>query len=298
MPQNGDTLTSLPTPRNLRARAGSLFLMFFMLCLVAPRQISLAQQDPFNEPLKSLNKIDPSNVVQFKLVKTTTNGNAGSAELELDTRGGFKIYDHGLRFEYKSPATLDTPVPLKMQAQPPAKVIQDPFYNEPRAIHDKGSRFLLNSDVPIDETGFIRVRFEACSVNTCLLPAHFLIPARVGQTSRAEPKSDGLAAGGGLGPTASSRKSDNSGSNDFLKAAPVSPSTGGSAADPVKSVESAPSKSPTPEITPTVLATPTMAQLSTPPPQEVSLTDSITSEVQRNLLSAGFCFLHSFLPDC
>jgi len=56
-----------------------------------------------------------------------------------------KFYEHGLRFEYKSAATLDTPVPLKMQAQPPAKVIQDPFYNEPRAIHDKGGEDMYAS---------------------------------------------------------------------------------------------------------------------------------------------------------
>lgn len=288
MPQNSDTLTSLPTSRNLQSWARTVFLVFFLLCLVAPARISLAQQDPFNEPLKSLNKIDPANVVQFKLVKTTTNGTTSSAELELDTRGGFKIYEHGLRFEYKSAATLDTPVPLKMQAQPPAKVIQDPFYNEPRAIHDKGARFILTSDVPIDETGFVRVRFEACSVNTCLLPAYFLISSRAGQTSRAEPKSDALVSGGGLGSTSASSKSESSASGAFSPSTPNSTSPDTGTPKTVLTALPTPTISATPVMTPTALPTPPKTTLTAPLQQEVSLTDSITSEVQKNLLSRSW----------
>jgi thiol:disulfide interchange protein DsbD len=80
-------------------------------------------------------------------------------------------------------------------AEPPAKVVQDPFYNEPRAIHEKGSRFVIRSDIPFDETGLLRIRFEACSVNTCLLPSYFLITARKGEVSRPEPRGSDIGLG-------------------------------------------------------------------------------------------------------
>lgn len=283
MPQNADTLTLQATRRNLRVRMSARFLIIFLLILVAPLQISFAQQDPFSEPLKSLNKIEPANVVQFRLVKTTTNGGAGSAELELETRGGFKIYDHGLRFEYRSPATLDSLIPLKVQAEPPAKVVQDPFYNEPRAIHDKGARFLLSSDVPLDETGFIRVRFEACSVNTCLLPAYFLIPSRTGQTSRPEPKANPLVNAGGLGAQSSSDNVNSALSSGLSSSEPlqVKPTSN-------SSPQPAPKISVTPANTPTVFSTPTQATIQPSTEKEVSLTDSITSEVQKSLLSRSW----------
>lgn len=250
MLQNAHTLTSAGLPRNL-------FVMFVLfvctLCLfsgaVKP-QAAFAQTDPFLVPLKSLNKIDPANVVQFKVVALTTKGNAATAELEISTRGGFKIYDKGLRFEYKSAATLNALIPLTFQANPPAKVIQDPFYNEPRAVHESAARFILTSDLPMEESGTLRVRFEACSVNTCLLPAYFVIQARVGSSSRPEPKGDTLTG------------------------------TTGSTDTPTPAIEQAssqvtPARAPAPSFRPEKSA-------------EISLADSITAQVQRTLVERSW----------
>lgn len=192
----GDTVTLRKTTRN-RFQVFTLTLSFFaiMLGLLLSSPALHAGEDPFTTPIKSLNKIDPANVVQFRLVSVTTNPTSTDAVVELDTRAGFKVYEKGLRFEYKSNATLNAPMPVNSSAEPAAKVVQDPFYNEPRAVHEKGTRFLLKSDLPFEESGHLRIRFEACSVNTCLLPSYFLISARKGEVSRPEPRESGLGLG-------------------------------------------------------------------------------------------------------
>jgi thiol:disulfide interchange protein DsbD len=270
---NGNTLTSRARGRNDAA----LFADCVHIALLAVLSLALtifsstavmAQEDPFSKPLKSLNKIDPVHVIQFRLVKLTTTGQQSTAELELDTRGGFKIYDHGLRFEYKSNATLNALIPLMSRAQPPAKTIQDPFYNEPRAVHERGAYFILTSDLPMDETGVVRVRFEACSVNTCLLPAYFLIQTRTGQTSRPEPKGESFAPpkGGGLAQP------------DLQPTQPVIPSPAATAipATPKALKPAEPPAQPPPQPT------------TQPPASTPSLTDALTAEVQRSLLARSW----------
>jgi len=258
MLNNGDTLALLKLPTRLLRR--SLLAVGVVVCIASlcfPHQSAVALDDPFSAPLKELNKIDPANVVQFRLVGLSNQGTGTSAVLELDTRGGFKIYEKGLRFEYKSTATLNAPIALQTSADPQAKVVQDPFYNEPRAIFDKGTRFIATSDLPMDETGVLRIRFEACSVNTCLLPTYFLVNARKGEVSRPEPKGTlpglvGSSSASSLAPTPT--------------AAPTLTAT------------------PTPTAAPTLTATPTPTPAIPPAPAvEVSLTDSITAQVQRTL---------------
>jgi|GEM_PF-614739 len=272
----GDTLTSLQMRRNPAKNFGWILIQtcLWVGLLFLPISVGrgLAYDDPFNVPLKSLSKIDPANVVQFKLVSVTTNGTQSSATLELETRGGFKLYDHGLRFEYKSSATLNTPVVMNHQAHPAAKVIQDPFYNEPRAVHDKGARFSVTSEVPIDETGVVRVRFEACSVNTCLLPAYFVISARQGETSRPEPKEDSLVFPSALSPKTPPRVSTQSQPLSDAVATPAA--TAATQPTPIATITSQLSASPTAK--------------PTPAPPEISLTDSVTAEVQRSLTARSW----------
>lgn len=242
----------------------------------------MAEADPFLVPLKSLNKIDPANVIQFRLVRLTSTPTTATAELEVDTRGGFKIYDHGLKFEYRSAATLNAPVPLKAEAQPPAKVIQDPFYNEPRAVHERGVRFVLTSDLPMDETGVVRVRFEACSVNTCLLPTLFLVQARVGQTSRPEPKAAGhLGSSNGLGASPSLSSSGELGTLPPQAKTVATPSAAPTVVPTAASIQvsnTEPSPAPPPSVSPTPAPVSSKQK-----EQNVSLTDTITAEVQRAL---------------
>jgi len=310
MLQNGDTLTSPAAMRNLREMFVTLLCTLVVLCHVCMPLSAAAQNDPFAVPLKSLNKIDPANVIQFKLVRITTTGKTSAAELELDARGGFKIYDKGLRFEYRSAATLNAPIPLTSKAQPEAKVVQDPFYNEPRAVHEKGARFALTSDIPMDETGFIRIRFEACSVNTCLLPAYFLVQARTGQTSQAEPRSAGLGQGSsglGSGELGSSGPSGSSSSTFGMESTTANKNTSSSLGtetavaptiSPTIVPSAAPTLIPTPQATAVALAatqTPVANIAATPQPSfrpdktnDVSLTDSLTAEVQRSLMARSW----------
>jgi thiol:disulfide interchange protein DsbD len=287
MLQNAHTLTSAGLPRNLFAM---FVLMVCTACLLSgtvKSQTAFAQTDPFLVPLKSLNKIDPANVVQFKVVALTTKGNAATAEVEVSTRGGFKIYDKGLRFEYKSTATLNALIPLTFQANPPAKVIQDPFYNEPRAVHESAARFALASDLPMEETGTLRVRFEACSVNTCLLPAYFVIQARVGSSSRPEPKGDTVTGASGSTGSLSPPSMESSTLASGSSAASAAP------AMPTPAIEQSPAPS---APTPAVELTPSQAApASTPAPSfrpeksaDTSLADSITAQVQRSLVERSW----------
>jgi thiol:disulfide interchange protein DsbD len=277
MLQNGDTLALPSAMRNLSGKFVTLFCTLLLAGHALSPSVAQAQEDPFSAPLKSLNKIEPANVIQFKVVKITTNGNSSVAELDVDARGGFKVYDKGLKFEYRSGATLNAPLLLQAKAQPEAKVVQDPFYNEPRAVHDKGVRFTLTSDIPMDETGLIRVRFEACSVNTCLLPSHFLIQAAAGRTSRPEPKENVLlnsGSGQGIGASVSG-----SGQSTSAGAAGL----GGGQALKTDSSVTKPAFSPAPALSPAPVAS-----MRTQDVVDVSLTDSLTGNVQRFLTTRSW----------
>ncbi len=195
MLKNETTLTLHPKRCNWRLPAftGMHIILAFMLLILSFQQ-ALALNDPFTEPLDSLNKLKPENVVQFRLVELNSQSDRPSAVIELDTRKGFKVYEKGLEFSYRSDATLNTPVKLNFSANPAARIVQDPFYNEPRGVYDRGVRYNAVADFNLDETGVFRIRFEACSVNTCLLPTFFVVQARPGSTSVPEPKN--IDAGG------------------------------------------------------------------------------------------------------
>lgn len=287
MLKTGDTLTSTTVARNLRAIFASQFLILaVLLALFAPQQRALGMDDPFSAPLKSLNKIDPAHVVQFRLVELTSNPKGATAIIELDTRAGFKVYEKGLKFEYKSSSTLNVPIALQVTSDPPAKVVQDPFYNEPRGVFEKGARFNASGDIPMEETGVVRIRFEACSVNTCLLPTYFTIAASKGNVSSQEPRTNGITS-----------------SPSLSQSSPLESSTnlpGKQEPDPFSAAKPATAQAPSSQ--PTASSTPTPAltasPISTPQPkpsivlekQEKSLTDTVTAEVQK-ALGKGSWFL-------
>lgn len=191
MLKNETTLTLHPKRCNwLPPPFAKLHIISAFVLFILSAQQALGLNDPFTEPLDSLNKLKPENVVQFRLVELNTQTNKASAIIELDTRKGFKVYEKGLEFSYKSEATLNTPVKLDFSANPAARVVQDPFYSEPRGVYDKGVRYNVVADFKIDETGVFRIRFEACSVNTCLLPTYFVVQARPGSASTQEAKNN------------------------------------------------------------------------------------------------------------
>jgi thioredoxin:protein disulfide reductase len=252
MLKNETTLTLHPKRCNRRSQAfaGMHLILAFAVFLLSIQQ-AFAFNDPFTEPLDSLNKLKPENVVQFKLIELNTLSSRPSAVIELDTRKGFKVYEKGLEFSYKSDATLNTHVELNFSANPAAKVVQDPFYNEPRGVYEKGVRYNVIADFNLDETGVFRIRFEACSVNTCLLPSYFIVQARPGSTSKREPKStDSL----GLQPSVTTTEAHEAKSN---------PLTGNPSSDGVLGAQG-------PQQTVNEAAT-------------LSLTDSITLKVQQAL---------------
>lgn len=131
---------------------------------------------PFEEPLPNVTKVQPDHVISLKLV--TLNETTGV--IELTTRADFKLYAKGLTFNFQSDGPF--PTPLDTVATPKAKNVMDPWYNEARDVHETGSRFAFSMRVLPKPSDTFLVRFEACSINACLLPTTFTIPAVLGST--------------------------------------------------------------------------------------------------------------------
>jgi thioredoxin:protein disulfide reductase len=125
-----------------------------------------AQPEPFDVPLEQLKRKDPENVVRFVVEKADGN----DALVRLETRGGFKIYEKGLEFHDAAVAT-ETGALLGFTANPFATVIEDTFYNEKRAVHYSGAVFKVHWSA--GKPWVFNVRFEACSIDMCLLPTWF-----------------------------------------------------------------------------------------------------------------------------
>ena len=73
MLKNETTLTLHPKRCNRRSQAfaGMHLILAFAVFLLSIKQ-AFAFNDPFTEPLDSLNKLKPENVVQFKLIELNT----------------------------------------------------------------------------------------------------------------------------------------------------------------------------------------------------------------------------------
>ncbi len=168
----------------VRWRVFAVFLLLFK-CLLLGLSLTNGEQtafaDPFREPLSELKKIEPANVVRFRVLERTENADQETHTLLLETRGGFKIYDHGLRVEAR--AFSGAVFPLSFRSDPAPRMEYDPWYEEDRETHSAGSRFLISSNTRLTEQDVIRIRFESCSVSACLLPVWFEIVPVVGQVS-------------------------------------------------------------------------------------------------------------------
>lgn len=149
-------------------------------------QVAHAQANPFEVSLEGLKKINPENVVQFRVVAfEALPGAETHATVQMRTRGGFKIYGKGLEFQYED-ALAVAPVGLGITANPPAKRIMDPFYNEERDVHLDNSEFTIvwPKGTGVGTDGRIVVRFEACSLTNCLLPSRFALEPLVGSVGK------------------------------------------------------------------------------------------------------------------
>jgi thiol:disulfide interchange protein DsbD len=138
--------------------------------------------DQFTEPLEGLQKIEPAHVVRFRVLSLSESAGGHKLSLVLQTRGGFKIYDQGLRFVLRGFGGQDSP--LQFQADPPPENALDPWYQEMRATHGSGGVFTVQTGRPLVDGDILRIRFEACSVSNCLLPVWFEVLPYVGQGSR------------------------------------------------------------------------------------------------------------------
>lgn len=151
--------------------------------------VSLASTDPFEAPIVELSKVRPENVVRIKAVSFDLlqgTGDVRKATVQLETREGFKLYSKGLTFNHVSSAQ-PFPEPMEVESNPPAKFEMDPWYNEERGTHYSGTIFTLVSKSSMTPNDSIRVRFEACSVNSCLLPTTFVIsPLTAGSVAKFE----------------------------------------------------------------------------------------------------------------
>ena len=162
-----------------------------------------AQRDPFETPLDQLKKVNPEHVVSFRVIENPKNSQNPTSKadparvvLEMNTRAGFKIYGKGLQFTYR-PADNPLPVSLEFTPDPVALTAMDPWYNEMRSVHLGGTRFVLQSPIPLTPVGHVAVKFEACSVSNCLLPTTFVMRAAVGALGKPEKRS--ASAGTGIG---------------------------------------------------------------------------------------------------
>ena len=171
------------------------------------KNVAFAQPDPFAIPLEQLKKVDPENVVSFRVFEQNSQ-KPSALILEMNTRAGFKIYGKGLSFTY---TPLDNPLPISLEftADPVALSTLDPWYNEMRTVHVGGTRFILKSPVAILPEGNVAVKFEACSVSNCLLPTTFVLRAAKGSAGKAQKNKSGgvqdlLATGSALGSTGTS----------------------------------------------------------------------------------------------
>lgn len=143
---------------------------------------SSAAVDQFAEPLEGLQKIEPANVVRFRVLSIKESAGGHTLSLVLQTRGGFKLYDHGLRFLLRGFGGADSAAGF--QADPPPVTAMDPWYEEMRATHSSGGVFTVQTDRPLADGDVLRIRFEACSVSNCLLPVWFEVLPFVGEASR------------------------------------------------------------------------------------------------------------------
>ncbi len=202
----------------LRRNASQIFLFwlfFAMVCNFTNSAGKLAAvayaQSPFEGPLPERGKLRPEHVVLFRTMSVESkDGKNSLAKIELKTRGGFKLYTKGLKFEYREGTSL--PVPLDTDPTPKAQSYDDPWYKEKREIHIDGTVFSFTGPFVMQPTGYIRVRFEACSTTSCLLPAHFRVPTHAGGTGIIETSQEGNNGSHTMASTSSQSSTSSSGS--------------------------------------------------------------------------------------
>lgn len=164
-----------------------LFALIFM-----PR--AHADVDPFEQPIVQLGKVRPDNVVRIKAVSFDVmpgSNQVRRATLSLETRAGFKLYSKGLRIEHHTQLE-PFPVPVEFVANPPETIVDDEWYKEKRGVFFSGTIFTITTRDNITPEDSISVRFEACSVSSCLLPTTFVIsPTVSGSVARFERQQQG-----------------------------------------------------------------------------------------------------------
>ncbi len=212
------------TPTFVRSNSASIVLFTTILlaifCLVTAPVYAVVS--PFEVPLESLKKIEPENVVQFQIANIERDASGKkiiSAQLEMKTRGGFKIYGHGLTFEY-SEDSVPFPSLLNMTSVPKAETILDPNYNEKREVYKTGTLFKVTGK-GLTEQGSIVVKFEACSLTNCLLPTRFLMELTenaVGRKVKMRPESGSTLPGAEKSPPVFESGTVNFGGASELKA--------------------------------------------------------------------------------
>lgn len=195
------TRSALTCKSQLTSKLAKIILQsgfFAFVVIFAPLVPAQGETDPFEVPIVQLSKVRPENVVRFKALAFDVDAASGQvtrARIALDTREGFKLYSKGLRFEHESVAA-PFPETMAFTADPQEKVIFDEWYKEQRGVFYAGTVFTVTAKNPINASDKIRVRFEACSVASCLLPTYFVFPsAMAGSLAKFEKQNDELELG-------------------------------------------------------------------------------------------------------
>lgn len=250
-----------------------------------------AQPKSFQEPLDKIETLDASHVIYFKVVESKKQQEHQQVQVEVHTRGGFRLYQKGLHVY----DLLDTAKrnPLEVTISPTPKEVFDKFYKENRYVIEPLSRLNFNTK---GDSPFV-IQFEACSVNICLLPAYFKIEPLEGATSLAVQKNNwSLALGqseAGLAETktefGSSKLPDSK--ETFTQFDSLNPS------DPEPVLGSHGAQLPaSPSVVPSHLAT--VGPAVTPPVTPVrglALSDQVQYYVQSSLLAKSFWLFPALL---
>lgn len=275
------------TPTFVQSNSAS-FVLFttFMLAIFCLVSIPIyAVVSPFEVPLESLKKIEPENVVQFQVANIERDAFGKkiiSAQLEMKTRGGFKIYGHGLTFEF-SQDSAPFPALLNMTALPKAETILDPNYNEKREVYKTGTLFKVTGK-GLTEQGSIVVKFEACSLTNCLLPTRFLMELTenaVGRKVKIKPSSGSTLPGAEKSPPVFESGPVNFGGESEVKAT----TSEGKNSENLTPQNSDEKKNPNPE---SQIKKTTENTISTQSDSDLKISDRVSLWVQSALLNRSF----------
>jgi thiol:disulfide interchange protein DsbD len=127
---------------------------------------------PFTDPLENIPVLRAEHVVSLRVIGFAKSFAGGedprTVEVELRTRAGVRLYAKGIHMQTFDASGL--PVELSFRGTPAPVREFDSWYQEEREFFGPGTVFAVQSPMPFLRDGDLRIRFEACNNNKCLMP--------------------------------------------------------------------------------------------------------------------------------